>query len=358
MGNMIVYQNIRLLPLAVFSMAVDPNGVLVRGGTVKDAWNTLKRGISEIPKGLRGDTSMDAQTRLAQDLGTIDNAVLHHALGSMYTQGVTGNTARKINDTFFKYNLVEQMNISMRVGATEAAMGFMSRHADGKHNAHSTRYLAELGLTPADIVMKDGRVAVCEGDGLTPEHAARMRSAVNQWVDGAVLRPDAADKPVWMNDPHFMLFSHLKQFVYSFQHTILQRVIHEARNGNYTPSAALLSYVPMMIAADMAKGMIQGGGEEPTWKKGWTVGDYVGNGVQRAGLLGVGQIGADAFKNVQEGGTGIGQLMGPTVEQLGDAVQTLGGHKQFGTMALHSLPANQLYAHAFGASRPDPTFAE
>lgn len=113
-----------------------------------------------------------------------------------------------------------------------------------------------------------------------------------------------------------------------------------------------------MLAADMAKGLIQGGGEQPDWKKGWGIADYLNAAMERAGLFGVGQIFIDALKNIREGGTGIGQLAGPTVEQLGDAVQALGGHKQFGTLALHSLPANQLYLHAFGKTTPDPTFAE
>lgn len=357
MGNMIVYQNIRLLPLAVFSMAVDPMGTMVRGGTVGDAWASFKRGIREIPKGLRGDTSADEATQLAMDLGTIDNAMLQHAIGSTYTQGVVGDTARKINDTFFRYNLVEQMNTSMRVGATQAARRFLAKHAGGDFSQHSTRYLSELGLKPSDIVVKDGDVLLTEAEGLTSEQAAKMRSAVNQWVDGAVLRPDAADKPVWMNDPHFMLFGHLKQFVYAFQHTILSRMVHEYKHGNYVPAMALASYVPMMIAADLAKGFIQGGGDQPEWKKGWDMADYLGNGIQRAGLLGVGQLGVDVLGDIKRGDTGLGALMGPTVGQLGDAVETIGGRKQFSSFATHSLPANQLFNAAFGAERPDPTFS-
>ena len=85
---------------------------------------------------------------------------------------------------------------------------------------------------------------------------------------------------------------------------------------------------------------------------------YASNGLQRAGLFGVGQIGVDALENIQQGGTGIGKLAGPTLEQFGDVVQVLGGHKELGPMVLHSLPANQLYLHALGASTPDPTFAE
>jgi hypothetical protein len=353
MGDMIVYQNIRLLPLAIFSSVVDPMGVLVRGGEVKDAWNTFKRGIREIPKGLRGDTSLDESARIADALGVIDNAALVHDLGALYSQGMVGDTARKINDTFFRFNLMEQFNRSMRVGATEAALKFMERHSTGTANAHSARWMRELGLMRGDVKVVNGRVALTQADGLTTAQEARIRTAVNRWVDGAVLRPDAADKPIWMNDPHWALVAHLKQFVYAFHHTILKRVGHEMRNGNYVPAMALASYVPIMIAADAAKGMLQNGGDEPEWKKNWGLEDYVAHGVQRAGLLGVGQLGVDAYVDVQRGGTGVGALAGPTLEQMGDALQVLGGHKQFESFALRAMPANALYSGYLDEERAD-----
>jgi hypothetical protein len=327
-------------------------GVMVRGGSVGDAWTTFKRGIREIPAGLKGEQIKDHWTDMAQTLGVIDDATLQHALGSLYTQGMVGGTARKINDVFFKYNLMEQFNQSMRVGATEAAMGFIAKHADGKASIHSARWMSELGLRPGDIKMVNGRPAISEVEGLTAAQAARMKMAVNQWVDGAVLRPDAADKPTWMNDPKWMLISHLKQFVYAFHHTILDRVVHEAKHQNYAPVMALSSYVPVMIAADMLKGLIQGGGSEPDWKKGWGPGEYLGNGVERAGMFGVGQFGVDALKG------NFGSLSGPTLGQFAEGFEVLDGAKQFKPFAIHSLPANQLYAGTLHAGVEDPKFAE
>lgn len=175
---------------------------------------------------------------------------------------------------------------------------------------------------------------------------------MNRWVDGAVLRPDATDKPVWMNDPHFMLVSHLKQFVYSFHETILKRLAHEVEHGNYNSLMAISAYVPIMLAADMAKGLIIGGGSQPSWKDDWGPGDYLWSATQRAGLLGVGQFGVDAAEH-------IGSLTGPTIEQMTDAVKVLGGREQFSHFAIHSLPANALYSQAVtGHSAPDPTFAD
>ena len=163
-----------------------------------------------------------------------------------------------------------------------------------------------------------------------------MKMAINRWVDGAVLRPDAADKPIWMNDPRWALVSHLKQFMYAFHQTILKRVAHEYQHGNYVPALALASYVPMMIAADMMKGMIQGGGQQPSWKENWGMADYIESGVERAGLLGVGQFAVDAQ-------SGVAGLAGPAVEQMVGAAGVVGGVKPAGGFLLKALPANAVY---------------
>lgn len=345
-GNLIVYQNIRLLPLAIFSSVVDPLGVAVRGGTMGDAWAAFKRGVREVRLNFQKEPKADADTQLAELLGVVDNAMLVHDLSQTYTQGMVGDTARKINDAFFRYNLMEQWNRSMRVGATQAAIRFLQRHADGTASPHSTRWLAELGLRPGELVIKGGDLALTEADGLSPEQAAKVRAAINTWVDGAVLRPDAAHRPLWMNDPRFALISHLKQFVYAFHETILKRVGHEIDHGNFAPLAVLASYVPVMIASDMTKDMIRGGGDVPEWKRNWGAGDYLWSGVERAGLLGVGQFRHDALMDIHRGGSGVGALSGPTLEQLTDAVRVAGGRAEFRPFAVDSMPANDLYEAA------------
>lgn len=366
-GNMIVYQNVRLLPLAIFSSVIDPMGIMVRGGTVADAAAAFKRGIMEIPRGFKKDNTAkdDGWYKLAEDMGVIDNTALMHTIGTMYSQGMVSSLGKKINDTFFRFNLMEQFNTSMRVSATEAALKFMQRHAEGQ-NEHSQRYLDELGLQKSDVIVKDGRPLVRADEfvkhGMTEEQAVeasnRMRGALNRWVDGAVLRPNASDKPIWMNDPHWALMAHLKQFTYAFQHTIIDRVVHEAERGNYTPAMALASYVPIMVAADMVKGMIQGGGEQPSWKKGWGAEDYFESGVERAGLYGVGQFGVDFMKDIHHGGVGIGSLTGPAAGQLLDALKVMGGREQAKSFVFQSLPANSLLAGIAKMDATDPNFAE
>jgi hypothetical protein len=363
-GNLIVYQNIRLLPLAIFSTFVDPMGIAVRGGTMGEAFKAFKRGVMEIPRGFKKDKSKDEWYELAESIGTVDDLSLVHTLGTSYTQGMVSENARKLNDTLFKWNMVEQFTTSMRVAATESAVRFIKRHR-GDYSPHSERWLAELGLKSSDVIVNGDRplIHVQEfiDNGMTKDQAvlasAKMKMAINRWVDGAILRPNAADKPIWMNDPHYALIAHLKQFVYAFQNTILKRVAHEAEHGNYGPAIALASYVPIMMAADFIKGLIQGGGEQPQWKKNWGFKEYLGSAIERAGLYGVGQFAVDLRQGIdRDGMLGVASAFGPTFEQLADAIKVVGGKAQFEPFALRSLPANALYIHSLKADSTDPDF--
>ncbi len=158
--------------------------------------------------------------------------------------------------------------------------------------------------------------------------------AINRWVEGAVLTPNAAQRPAWSSDPHYSMFFHLKQFSYSFHQTILKRAVAEMHEGNLAPMGAFIWYVPTMIAADITKGLIQGGGELPAYMKGYDAGDWMMHGVQRAGLAGIGTIGVDAQ-------TDISSLGGPAVEQIIDAMKD-----PIGRTAVNSLPLHSLYTQA------------
>jgi len=115
-----------------------------------------------------------------------------------------------------------------------------------------------------------------------------------------------------------MLVSHLKQFTYSFQKTIISRVVHELENGNYTPAYALLSYVPFIIAADVARAMLTPGGGDNDRLEKLGLGGILSRGVQRAGLFGPGQYAVDAFGDMGHDKIPLASLAGPTFQQLYD----------------------------------------
>ena len=217
---------------------------------------------------------------------------------------------------FFQYNGMESWNRSQRIVATTAAHEFIIRHVT-KPTEHSARYLKELNLDPKDVIIKDGKLELNQP----------VRDALNQWVDEAILRPSAANRPIYMSDPNWMLVSHLKQYSYLFQKVIISRVYHELEHGNYTPAYALAGYVPTIMASDMLRVALTPGNNDDVARQSWTAADWLGHGVVRAGLLGPSQFALDTSVDLKQGKLGIESALGPTGEQMIDFVRaSLQGH--------------------------------
>lgn len=141
----------------------------------------------------------------------------------------------------------------------------------------------------------------------------RLKTAINRFVDESILRPNAAQRPMWGSDPHYMLIFHLKSFTYSMYERIIKRSWNEAvAHGNYTPLAMMTMYVPVMIAADMLRAGIKGEDEDEDKD----AMDYLLNGVERAGLLGLGSFAVSAGGDVQRDNLPGSSLLGPTAEQI------------------------------------------
>jgi len=346
-----VYQNVRLLPLSLFASFVDPLGMVARGATMREAYDAFLRGMKEVvtnwgdmfreePK----ERQADQWEKLAEHVGAVDAALFAHHVSDEYSSVYMERGAKTINDTMFKLNGMEAWNRGMRVAGVKSAVAFIERHAGGADKIHSTRWLEELGLDPKNIPLDtEGKLitdksVLMQQKGMGKSQAEReidaVHYAINRWVEGAILTPNAAQRPAWGSDPHYSMFFHLKQFSYSFHQTILKRAVKEMNHGNLAPMGAFVWYIPTMIAADITKGLIQGGGELPAYMKGYDAGDWMMHGVQRAGLLGAGQIGVDA-------GEDMFSLAGPGVEQMIDAMRD-----PLSDTTIKALPAHGLYAQA------------
>ncbi len=348
---MTVYQNVRLLPLSLFASFVDPLGMVARGATMREAYDGFLRGMKEVtaswgdmfreePK----ERQADKWEKLAEHVGAVDAALFAHHVSDEYSSVYMERGAKKINDTLFKLNGMEAWNRGMRVAGVKSAVAFIERHSALPDKAHSARWLKELGLDPANIPLDaDGQLITDKNvlmavKGVGKAQAAReidaIHYAINRWVEGAILTPNAAQRPAWGSDPHYSMFFHLKQFSYSFHQTILKRAVKEMNHGNLAPMGAFVWYIPTMIAADITKGLIQGGGELPAYMKGYDAGDWVMHGVQRAGLLGAAQLGVDAQGDMFS-------LAGPGVEQAIDAMRD-----PLKDTAIKAAPLHGLYAQA------------
>lgn len=327
---MMTYQNIRTIPLALLSSFIDPLGIMVRGGEMKHAYKAFTRGLGEVVKSWKGEMSgaEDPAVAMAELLGTLEPSSYLDSLGQTYGSMYMTGKARHINDFFFRLNGMEGWNRAMRTQATLAAIDFIKKlKTDPDRNTE--RYLKELGLTADDIVLKDdGSLDLSSTD-------KRLQFAIMRWVDGAVLRPNAAQRPAWASNPKYALLFHLNQFTYSFHKVILERMYHEAKNGNYDPlMVAAAGYVPVMLAANIMRAFITGGGEEPDWMRGQdSLVDWVKRAVQGAGLTGVPGAISEKFP--------FG-LAGPTVQQALDAVFK---DEDLTTTFEKSLPLQSIYRH-------------
>ena len=346
----VVYQNVRLLPLALFSNFVDPLGIVARGAEGREAFETFVDGIKAVArnwKDMISDMPADRQKsqweKLAEHAGVIDGAVFSHLIADEYGSVYLESKAKKINELMFKANGMESWNRAMRVGATRSAVRFIERHSKLPEQ-HSARWMAELGLdvksTPMDDeghLITDKLTLMDQNPSMSVQEAeaviGRVHNAIVRWVEGAILSPNAAQRPAWGSDPHFSMFWHLKQFSYSFHETMIKRALNEAKYGNVMPLGVFSWYIPAIIAADVTKGIMVNGGDLPQYMKGYDMADWVGHGVERSGILGIGNIGLDAVNSPAS-------LGGPITEQIADIFT-----QPTEESLVRALPMNSLYAN-------------
>jgi hypothetical protein len=328
---MVAYQNVRLLPYMIYSSFVDPLAQVARGAPLNAALEILTTNLKAVFQSW-GDTFRDMPaarvkdewTKLAEHIGAVEVAMFNHHVAEEYSSVYMTPMAKKINDTLFKLNGMEAWDRSNRTMAVKWAVRFIEQHRSLPDRAHSARWLKELGLTPASIpVNADGNLittadelAVVKGIEIAEakRQIAVVHNALNRWVEGAVITPNAAQRPAWSSDPNYAAVFHLKQFSYSFQQTIMKRGMNEMNHGNLAPIGALALFVPTMIAADLMKGLVQGAGTLPPYLAGMDAGERIAYAFGRSGLTGPLDIGVDALEDWSS-------LGGPGFEQAIDALR-------------------------------------
>lgn len=367
-GNIIAIENLALLPLSLFASLIDPLGIAIRTGSFKDAWEGFKRGMERLRKDLTSKVTGAKQEEtelelLVRDLGVLDENSMMNAYGDAYSGNYMSRGLKKLNETFFRWNGMEGWNKAMRVQATIAGSQFILKHlrtvndekADAKVKAESKRYLDEMGLKAEDLKKVETKAVsltrrqLHAGDPAVEviwatnnreellkskedDTTYRLRRALFKFVDSAVLRPNAAHRPIWGSDPRFALIFHLKQFTHSFQEVIMKRVWHEWKQGNTKPAQVALTYIPFMAAADAAKAMLLGKGFD------MSLGQFFGKEVERSGLLGTGQYAVDAVQDMARGDNPAASFVGPAADHAGTIADWMAGSASTRDLVDRSVP--------------------
>jgi hypothetical protein len=340
-GMMIVYQNMRLLAFSVLSTIPDTAGIILRGD-LNSAFEGFKTGVREAVNLARGDKS--AIIELGETIGTIEQHAVQELLQQAYGSTYMPAFARELNDKWFKAIGVTYYTKLSRLMALAAAKKFIANQIK-KPNKHSPRFLSELNLTKDDVEF--------DGDELVIND--KIKAALNRYVDQAIIRPNASQRPLWGSHPDFAILFHLKQFMFSAEEIVLRRMANEVAHGNISPVVtAMMGYVMIGVLSDLVREELKYDEEDPR-KANWDFGDYVFSGARRAGLFGTGELFLDMHQDRLYGGSGVKPVLGPAYSQASELVDALVfGDRKAIKEALDAVPAaNLLLEHRIFNNQED-----
>ena len=230
-------------PLLLFTVPAsftDVAGIAARGkefGNLQHLFSVFKKTLT---------------TREYQDLARATGNVTATAIDSIYMSigelDFMGPSARKILNFYFKYtglNLWTRFIRTVAVGmGREFVLNTAKRPDFDERNA---RHLAELGLTRDDVLDWEK-----SGFDLTTPAGIKVRDGIGRFAEEAVIRPDASQRPMFGNDPHFQVLMQLKSYYYSWGKVVmggLGREVQARMKEDGTYSAAIM---PIMLFAGMA----------------------------------------------------------------------------------------------------------
>lgn len=354
------YQNMRLLPLAVLSSLVDPMGIAVRtGGDFGTAWTGFKTGLHAIfSKAKREEIH-----QMLAHLGSVDDMMTMESLHERFGGG--GNKFSKgVNEFVFKWNGLAAYTRITRYMALESAHAFILKHATQaitNGDPKSIRYLDELNLKVSDLDSVTGpdgkdRVRLLDAAELlaaTPEEKAsdaRVRSAIMQFVDESILRPNSQQTPLWHSDPYMALVTQYKAFAYAIHDQIGGRIGRELQHGNSSVLLGALSYLPIIVGAELLREWLQYGSEGNPRRAEWGTMEYTKLAIEKSGVVTPGYAAlVDSVNDVNSGRIAGSSQVGPTGSQVRDVFT-----QRAASTIEESLPANALYRNRINPLTASP----
>ena len=187
----------------------------------------------------------EAAEQFAKDLGVIT----HDSLETMYINaaelGFMTKETKYLANKFFKITALDFFTKFTRIFAAGMGEQFLINLAK-TNDATSNRYLRELDLTRAEV--ESWSKSENKRDFSGPE-GAKIKAAIGRFVEESIVRPSAAERPVWASNPYTALIWQLKSFFYAYGKNIVGGAIRETKNrfaqDGSLPGAAL----PLVLGA-------------------------------------------------------------------------------------------------------------
>jgi hypothetical protein len=211
-------QFVTILPFATIASLPELAGPVI----ASKEFSAVADGFKQIAATIRNRQEAE---QLARDIGVVSSETVSNAWVTQAEQDYMDPTVRKMSDKFFKAIGLEFFTRFSREFAAGMGVQFITKHARNEFdNPRSERYLRELGLTKEDVMawMDGGRKFS------TPE-GKKVKQGLQRFVESSILRPNAAERPVWASDPHWAIIWQLKSYFYAYGKVILGGIAREAR---------------------------------------------------------------------------------------------------------------------------------
>lgn len=339
------YQNLRTLLWVTISSIPELTTLFLRTGNFGQTWRVMRETAADsFRKG--GNT-----TALLRAYGFAVDELDALAFKEFYDARDYNSKVNRLNETWFRMTGLTKWTNFMRGLSLNVSLDYMKQHArrvaDGMDtDGDSQRRLDELGVSVADlaawatagepvygragVTLEDSRAGRGEYTPKQLESIQRVTGAVTRMINEIVVNPTAAMKPLWRSDERWSLVSQLGSFTYGFLNQVLSRVWYElSRTGAPTmaraaPLIALAMMIPVAALGLELKELFQ----YTVWGKpgrtdGMTGPQYIQTLIARTGVLGVAQLGVDAYESASYGRDPIGVLTGPTLSQVNAAFRNV-----------------------------------
>lgn len=320
---------VTLLPFAAFASIPDFAGSIVQTREFNGFTMFAKEVVSQYK-------DREAAKRFANDIGVVMPEAAANAWMSQADSDMLDPKVRMATDKFFQWTGLSYLTTLSREFASGMAKRFLIEHANNP-TERSERYLQQLGVTYDQV-----RRWQDSGFSFEGEDGAAVKAALSRFVESSVLRPNAAERPVWASDPRFAVVWQLKSFIYAFNKVILEGVEREIGQRILNGTGITASMAPLLLltmAAFMplaALGLelreyakvglsyaIPGidGSLKYLRTDSMDYGTYFGEIFQRAGLDGPLALISMAQRSGDWGGSALASLAGPTAELLEKTVR-------------------------------------
>ena len=282
--------------------------------------------------------------QFGRDVGVISFDSLSTSLMNSQEMGYMTPAFQRGSDLFFRSIGLEAFTNFTRVFALGMGEQFLVRTAQRASDASLTqverdraaRHLAELQVSKEDVAhWSDNQRQGTKFRTFEDEQGERVRQALFTFVEESIVRPNAAERPVWASNPYTALIWQLKSFFYAYGKNIVGGAWREGVNRYSEDGTITSASMPLAIGAltllpltvigleirEWLKFLARGGDASAFRTDSMPWGEYTMEIIDRSGALGAPGLVLPMLEADEFGGEWWVPPLGPTAERFEDLIK-------------------------------------